>query len=263
MSPRDDDHIGYVPKITPAHDEIASYQRTKAKGSLSASIGDVPHVGGPATSSSMMIKSTLTTVILVLLATGGWAGYLHLKLQAAQQSIRNYDTRITSLERQLSVTDESMSESSVAMKIKLRELDSEVRKLWDNVWKKSKQQLAEHDASLSKQQSSIESNTAFIALTKQQLSKNNAVVDGLSQQLKKAEQMRSLVRANQTAITQQNNVAEAAVDKANRATKDIQKLSGRIKSTEEWIESINGFRRQVNRDISTLKQGVNQASSGT
>lgn len=263
MSSRDDDHIGHVPKITPAHDEIASFQRTKARGALAASIGDVPHVDGPAMSSSMIMKSTLTAVVLVLLVTAGWAGYLHLKLQAAEQSIRNYDTRITDLERQLSVTDESMSESSVAMKVKLRELDSEVRKLWDNVWKKSKLQLAAHDASLAKQQSSIASNTAFIALAKQQLSKNELVVDGLSQQLKKSEQMKSQVTANQQAITRQNNIAEAAVDKANRVSKDVQKLSGRIKSTEEWIESINGFRRQVNRDIGALKQSVNLQAGGT
>ncbi|MEH6558741.1 MAG: hypothetical protein V7708_13145 [Oceanicoccus sp.] len=263
MSPRDDDHIGHVPKITPAHDEIASFQRAKAKGTLSASIGDVPNVDGPATSSSVIMKSTLTAVVLVLLATAGWAGYLHLKLQVAQQSLRNYDSRITDLERQLSVTDESMSESSVAMKVKLRELDSEVRKLWDNVWKKSKQQLAAHDLSLAKQQSSIESNTAFVALAKQLLSKNDSVIEGLSQQLKKAEQMRSQVTANQKAITQQNNVAESAVDKANRVSKDIQKLNGRIKSTEEWIESINGFRRQVNRDISALKKSANPASDGS
>lgn len=261
MSSRDDDQIGHVPKITPARDEIASFQRSKAKGGLAATIGDVPDVGGSVTSSTMM-KSALVAIILVLLATAGWAGYLHLKLQAAQQSIRNYDTRITDLERQLSVTDESMSESSVAMKVKLRELDSEVRKLWDNVWKKTKQQLAEHDALLAKQQDSIASHTAFTAIAKQQLAKNDSVIGGLSQQLKKVEQMRVQITANEKSIGQQSKLAESAVDKANRAGNDIQKLSGRIKSTEEWIESINGFRRQVNRDISALKQRVNQAPAG-
>ena len=263
MSPRDDDHIGHVPKMTPAHDEIASFQRTKARSGLAASIGDVPNVTGPASSSSVIMKSTLTAVVLVLLATAGWAGYLQLKLQAAEQSIRNYDTRITDLERQLSVTDESMSESSVAMKIKLRELDSEVRKLWDNVWKKTKEQLAVHDLSLAKQQNSIESNTAFVALAKTMLSKNDSIIEDLSQQLKRAEQMRTQVTANKKAISQQGNVAEAAVDKSNRANKEIQKLSGRIKNTEEWIESINGFRRQVNRDIGALKKSVNRPPSSS
>lgn len=262
MSRRDDDHIGHVPKITPAHDEIASFQRTQAKGALAASLGDVPDVSGSSGSSSMAIKSILTAVVLLLVATGGWAAYLHLKLQAAQQSIRNYEVRISDLEQKLSVTDESMSESAVAMKVKLRELDSEVRKLWDNVWKKTKQRLSEHDSQLTKQQLAIDSSNDFIVSTKQQLAKNEKVVAGLSAQLKKAAQMQTTVTANQSALKRQEATAESAADKANKAVADMRKLDRRIKETEEWIESINGFRKQVNRDLNALKQAAASTAAG-
>lgn len=263
MSRRDDDHIGHIPKITPAHDEIASFQRTQAKGSLAASLGEVPDVGSTAGSASVATKSILTLVVLVLLATAAWAGYLHQKLQIAEKSLQNYELRIGDLERRLMVTDESMGESSAAMKVKLRELDTEVRKLWDNVWKKSKARFAEHDALLKKHADSIVASDAFMVSAKKQMSKRDDVVAGLSQQLNKAQQLHSQVAENQLVLNQQEKSLELVADKTNRVSADIGKLDLRVKGTEEWIESINGFRRQVNRDLGTLKQNVGQMQGTT
>ncbi|ARN72855.1 hypothetical protein [Oceanicoccus sagamiensis] len=259
MSRRDDDHIGHVPKITPAHDEIASFQRNQAKGQLAASLGEVPDVGAAGSASaSMATKSVLTLVVLVLLATAAWAGYLHQKLQIAEKSLQNYELRIGDLERRLMVTDESMGESSAAMKVKLRELDSEVRKLWDNVWKKSKQKFAENDALLKLHTESIAASDAFIASAKQQMTKRDDVVAGLSQQLQKTQQLHSQVAENQLVLGQQEKSLENMADKTNRVSADLGKLDRRVKGTEEWVESINGFRRQVNRDLTALKQGSSQ-----
>ncbi len=263
MSRRDDDHIGHVPKITPAHDEIASFQRSQAKGSLVDSLGEVPDVGSAGGSASMATKSILTLVVLVLLATAAWAGYLHQKLQIAEKSLQNYELRIGDLERRLNVTDESMGESSAAMKVKLRELDSEVRKLWDNVWKKSKARLAAHEALLEKHTQSIADSDTFIASAKQQMTKRDDVVAGLSQQLKKTQQLHSQVAENQLMLNQQEKSLEIVADKSNRVSADLGKLDRRVKGTEEWVESINGFRRQVNRDLGTLKQSVGQMQGGT
>ncbi len=257
MSRKDDDYIGHVPNITPAHDEIASYKRSQAKGALNA-IGEVPNVGSNGEGSSTAVKSILAVVVLILLLTAGWAAYLHQRLGIADQAIRNYELRISDLERQLSVTDESMSESSVAMKVKLRELDFEIRKLWDNVWKKSKERLAEHDALLEKQQKSINAAEAFVASTRSQLAKNDTVVEDLRKQLKATEQMKERVAANVKALSGIQATAESAADKSNRLTSEVAKLERRLETNEEWIESINGFRRQVNRDLIDLQKNVGQ-----
>ena len=260
MSLRDDDHIGHVPKMTPAHDEIASYQRNKAKGSLVASLGEVPDV--PSHGTSSMSSMVLALVVLVLLTTAGLAGYLYQKLGLAEQAISNYELRISSLERQLSVTDESMSESSVATQVKVRELDSEIRKLWDNVWKKSKQQFASHDSQLKQHQQSIRQSEAFIATVKKQLAKNNSVVAGLSKQLAKAEKMQQSVAVNKKNLGRQEARYENTIDKLNLMSSRVNKLDRRVKGTEEWVESINGFRRQMNRDMGSLKQRVGQLQGG-
>jgi hypothetical protein len=261
MSRRDDDHIGHVPKIAPAHDEVASYQRIQGKGSLKARLGEVPDVQGGG-GGSPISTGVLGLVIVVLLATAGLSGYLYQKLTQAEQSIQNYELRISDLERRLSVTDESMSESSVAMKVKVQELDSEIRKLWDNVWKKTSATLSQHEALLKNHQQSISKNESFINSTKERLSKNDAVLSGLNTQLAKAEKIQSLVDASQRKMAQQETRIDTAVDKLNLMSTNVTKLESRVKDTEGWIESINAFRRQVNQDINNLKQGTGQAQGG-
>lgn len=259
MPTRDDDHIGHVP-ITPAHDEIASYKRTKAKGSLASSIGEVPDVAAGAGGVGGVSTVVLVMVVLVLMATAGLSVFLYQKLKVAEKSIAVYELRISDLERRLSVTDESMSESSVAIKVKVRELDSEIRKLWDNVWKKAKQQLAEQDAMLQKHQQSIAANEGFISSAKQQFASNTKVVEDLRGQLEQAQQMRETVMANQARLALQDDKLDNSTDKVNVLNSNVNKLGKRVESTEEWIESINGFRRQVNRDINQLKQKVAPAA---
>jgi predicted nucleic acid-binding Zn-ribbon protein len=257
MSRRDDDHIGHVPKMTPAHDEVASFARNQAKGSLASSLGAVPEVrSGQAT--PVVMKTVLSLVVLVLLLTAGLSGFLYQQLQAADKSLQQYELRISELERQLMVTDESMSESGVAMKVKIREMDSEIRKLWDNVWKKQKKRLSEHEALLEQYGKSISLSDTFISSARQQMSKSESVVAGLSGELKKTQKFHSQVAENQLMLGQLEKAMEFTADKSNRAGNDIIKLDRRIKETEDWIESINGFRRQVNRDLGDIKQNVGQ-----
>jgi methyl-accepting chemotaxis protein len=254
MSRRDDDHIGHVPKITPAHDEIASYNRSKAKGAFAASLGDVPDVQG----NSSVMKPLVAAVVLMLVVTLGLSAYLYKQLTETQSMIRLYEVRIGDLEQRLSVTDESMSESSVAMKVKVKEMDSEIRKLWDNVWKKSKESFAKIDVTLKNHQQSIASSDAYIASAKQLQSKNDRVVADLTQQLTSIKSMQSTVTNNQKLLASQERSIETTNDKVNRMTNSVTALDRRVKETEEWVESINGFRRQANRDINELNQKIGQ-----
>jgi chromosome segregation ATPase len=260
MSPEEDDPMDSGPKMAPEHDEIASFQRTKAKGGLAASLGEVPVTYGSGSGSGS--KGLFLAVLVVVLLLAGWSGYLQMKLQATHQTINNYEARVADLEQRLMVTDESLSESGVATKVKIREMDSEIRKLWDNVWKKSKQTFAEHEALLGKLSESIKSNQQLLTTASQQLSKNDSVITGLKEQLVVVQQLNKQITANQQALVKQQRSLETTADKANRVTANITKLERRVKSTEEWVESVNGFRRQVIRDIDSLKQNVGQLQAG-
>lgn len=254
MTPKDSQQHGREPSIVPARDEIASYQQAN-RSTFAASLGEVPDVSGGGSAAS---KGVMAIVILLLLATSGLAVYLFQKLTTAEKSLSQYEVRITELERRLSVTDESMSESSVAIKVKVRELDLEIRKLWDNVWKRSKQKLAEHDTQLAKLQKSAQRSDQFITTSKQLQSNNEKVVVDLKQQLKKVQQTQTTVAANKSKVGQLESQLENTNDKLNRFGNTVTGIDRRVKDNEEWVESINGFRRQVNRDITSLKQSAGQ-----
>lgn len=260
MSRRDDDHIGEVPKIAPAHDEVASYQKTRKKSAFVAGLGEVPDI--PSNGSSVVANTVVAVAVLVSLAAAGWAAYLHQKLQLAQQTLITNEQRLGELERRLSVTDESMSESSVAIKVKVREMDSEIRKLWDNVWKRSKEQFAEIDVKLQSHDNSIVSSDKFIANARQLQAKNDKVVAQLGSQLKSVQKTSAAVKANSEKLARVEGSLESTSDKVNRVSADSVKLGRRVKDTEEWVESINGFRRQVNRDIGVIKQDVGKLQGG-
>jgi DNA repair exonuclease SbcCD ATPase subunit len=85
--------------------------------------------------------------------------------------LERYEGRIAELEDRLADTDEGMSQNAAVQAAKIRELDSEVRKLWDNVWKRSKERLGVLEASSKRFASAIAANQQTIAATQQQLGK--------------------------------------------------------------------------------------------
>lgn len=247
----ENDNPGGGPKITPSMDEIASFQRGKGRG-ITARLGEVPHVESHGSSTTS--KAILAFATIAVLVALSWSVILHKKLTAAEQSLRLYEQRINSLEKQLYVTDESMSESSVAMKSTIREMDTEIRKLWDNVWKKTKERMEAYDKKLAQ-------HDTYIASSQKQLSDNDSVVKALSAQLEKTRRMQVTVTSNQQRIASQEAMLEANTDKINRLSTDMINMNRRVDESETWVDSINGFRRQVNRDIADLRKEVGGVTS--
>ena len=97
----------------------------------------------------------MLTLLIVALAAAAY--YLFDQLTIAQGDLKQAQQRLEVLEQRLSSADESLEENSVTTAVKLKELDFEIRKLWDNVWKKQKQELAEHDAQLAKNEKLLKS----------------------------------------------------------------------------------------------------------
>ena len=69
-------------------------------------------------------------------------------LQQSRDTLVIYNQTIDTLKSQLSVTDENVSQTSAQAEDKLKHLETEIRKLWDNVWRKASRRLDEHEAQL-------------------------------------------------------------------------------------------------------------------
>ncbi|MBT6038687.1 MAG: hypothetical protein HOH17_05420, partial [Halieaceae bacterium] len=69
-----------------------------------------------------------------------------------------------------------------------------------------------------------------------------------------------LERLSKTAMDAQANL-ERLADNVNKANLDRAAMKQRVTSNEEWIESINAFRRQVNASISRLEEQMRSSQS--
>ena len=58
----------------------------------------------------------------------------------------------------------------------------------------------------------------------------------------------------------QNDV-ERLADDVNRANLERASIGNRVTANEEWVESINGFRKQVNANVSQLRADIRQLSA--
>jgi chromosome segregation ATPase len=209
----------------------------------------------------------LTLLVLVL---SGVSYYLYDQLSGTQAQLMLGQKRIDALEQRLSSADESISESTVTTSVKLKELDQEVRKLWDNVWKKQKDELAQHDATLDKQQSEMDKSIKRIGALEAKLKTSD-------EQLSKIVKSYSSDREAFTSMSGKLDrvIAQSEVNRKELLNMGKQVAAGggldvrvkdlerRITQNEEWLDSVNAFRKQVNRDIESMRQTMTQYHSGS
>ena len=161
----------------------------------------------------------------------------------------SYAQRISDLEDRLSDTDEGMAQNSQLQAVKIKELDSEVRKLWDNVWKSSKERLGKLEAADKKhgpQISSLESDMNNVQSQLEAASVDLAKMKGVAGDLSR---LMGSAKTNQAEV-------ERVADTLNRIELEMTRLSKRVQSNEEWLNSVNAFRKQVNASLLELRNTV-------
>jgi len=220
--------------MKPAHDEVIQRRRS-VRGS-----------------SPFQSKSGLTWLALVVaIAASISSYYLFRQNQLAEARVTAAELRLSSLESRLTSAGDALTQSDEAVRVQLKELDREVRKLWDNVWKKSKVILEEHSLNIKNLTTRTSKLNDQQALSKQQLSALNGEIMGHSASLEElTESLDSLQTASQQ-LAAMNQLVPRLEQQLNAHDK-------RINSNEEWVDSINSFRRQVNRQLNSLSQPVNK-----
>ncbi len=266
MSPHDNEPLTDIPRMVPERDDVVSYQRQKpqsakprAERNRAAEVDDdyeEPATGG---------GNSAVVYLLAVVAAGllGWAGWQQLQLSDTRVEMAASQARIADLEQRLSVTDESVNQSSVAMQVKLKDLDGEVRKLWDNVWKKNQETLAAHQTQLASLDKAVKAAQAEVAKASQGLAAQQKGVEGMRGQLEQMARTEATVELSKRKLDEQQVALESVTEKLNRITAEQNKLAQRIATNEEWVQSINNFRRQTNRELVNIKSMMSPASSGT
>ena len=230
--PRRDDELSNIPTMTPARDELGDRRRSPQPR---------PSGGGGGGGFGSIVA------LVIALAASGAAYYLWDQQQAVIARAEQAEQRLASLESQLASTGDELSQSDAAVRVKLKELDTEVRKLWDNVWKRSKETLAEHDKQLAALASSSKSMAGKQAAAETRLqdlrnesTRVAAMLDDMGQTLGEIE------RVGRDALTLADQVNELRVQQKN--------IDRQLADHEEWLHSINTFRQQVNQQLNSQNQ---------
>jgi hypothetical protein len=244
MSRQDNEPVPEIPELVPERDELVSYQRhnakpnkPKAKERASESTDEPPRSGSNVWAYAAGV---------VALAAVGWAGYLHLQLQAAEQ-------RVTALEQRLSSTDESVNQSSVALQVKINEVDAALTALRDDTLKRYKATLDQRGAQIDNIDKALKGTQGGVTRLEQRLGDHDKALESARAQIDK---MSPLVDLSKKKVDEHQTALDALSSRVKSVADNQSKLDSRLSNNEEWVESINTFRKQMNREVVNIKQQI-------
>jgi chromosome segregation ATPase len=260
------DDLEHIPSIVPTRDGMPERGNTRPKANTRNEGGRQPSPqksAGTERGTGLLVRFFVFISLIVAVAACAWAWRLQAQLLQADERIADYATRIGDLEARLSDTDEGMNQNAEVQAAKLTELDKEVRKLWDNVWKETKDRLSKLEAGNASQDKNISAVQGSVSTAQSQAKTTSAEVTGLKTEVAALKGeiagLKSvagdMARLMSSAKTNQAEV-ERVADTLNQINLSLAKLDKRVTSNEEWVASINTFRKQINTSVSELQAAV-------
>lgn len=250
---RDDDPDD-IPSMVPTRDDddLSGPPRGATARTAAGSAGRA----AAAPAGTGLLLRLLATVSLVVAAVAcAWAWQLDERLTQAGFESERFEERVAELEARLSDTGEGLSQDTAAMAVKIKELYSEVDKLWASAWRRNKARLDELEGSTKNQGQSLAALEGSLGTVTSQLNAASADLKRLKGVAGDLERLMKSARANQTQV-------ERVADTLNRLELDFARLGKRVEANEGWVDSINAFRRQVNSSISQLENSVRSMRMG-
>lgn len=250
------DDLEHIPSIVATRD----VQPERGSNRARASKGEGGRQSGPSKSPSrdggtgLLARFFIALSLVVTVGVGVWAWQLQTQLLQANDQIENYAMRIGDLEARLSDTDEGMNQNAEVQAVKIAELEKEVRKLWDNVWKESRERLGKLEDASASHSKDIKSVKGTVTSATSQLREVSADIVGLKAISGDLTRIIASGKANQAEV-------ERVADKLNEINLTLAKMDRRVAGNEEWLASVDVFRKQVNASLSQLQKAIRAQSS--
>jgi chromosome segregation ATPase len=251
--PHDDqDHI---PSIVPSRDTETHFAKPSsqprgAKASRGGGNGGsrAPS-GGSAGGAGIWTRLFLTIALVVAAVACAWAWQLQEQLEQSGHIMERYEARISDLEDRLSDTDEGLSQNTATMAVKIKELYSEVDKLWASAWRKNKAKIEALEKSSKTHSSKLASAEKSLGTARSQLKAASGDIAKLKSVAGDLDRLLTSSKASQAEV-------ERVADDLNRISLEYSKIDKRVKDNEEWLGSINAFRSQVNSALTRIQADI-------
>ncbi len=238
--------------IRPARDEVSSYRRSN-------------RAEAPAKSNFNGILVFVIVVLAIMMGVGGFVLIeVQKKLDQSNVLLQKGQESVQQLEDRLSATGTDVSKTLQNMQGQMDTNVSEIDKLWKVAYRQNKPAIQENLAEIVKIRSDLKTNVAPL----------NNTVQGMIESFNKLSSDMTEVRQgmsieNEETITQVSMVRGQIQDQSVQVEgnkREISILSNQMKETQEAIDVIDQYRKQVNQRLIDLQgqiqdQPVNQTTS--
>ncbi|MDB3933215.1 hypothetical protein N9393_02665 [Luminiphilus sp.] len=233
--------------------EIPSFAARRDEAVDSAPRNAIPGRAREGAGMGSASKFFLTLSFIAVCGLSGYAWFSYQLIAELTSDQSRTGKQVQSLENLLTDTDETVTKSAAAMGAQLNLLDSEVRKLWDarRAANRKVTDLGKADRAAATTIQTLKDNGFRQTKTLEALRADLKALQTLSQDIE---------RLAGSARQIQNDV-ERLADDVNRANLERASLANRVGANEEWVASINGFRKQVNANVDQLRTDIRRLSA--
>ncbi|WP_160154128.1 hypothetical protein [Microbulbifer sp. ALW1] len=208
-------------------------------------------VSAPEPTSSGGGSSFLAIVALMLALAGlGAAGFLYQQWQLTRTVLVDAEARIVQLEKRFEMSGEESAASVEVLNAKVKENASEIRKLWG--------------VSFDTNRKNIAANKAAADAAKKDVAALSKKVSGFESSLKKVAALESDIAKLKESTASASRDTKDKVASLERQLSSVRAdLTARVGANEEAVQSIDSYRRTVNKDLVQLRDAIRSLQSSS
>jgi len=194
-------------------------------------------------------SSFLSIVALMLgLAGLGAAGFLYTEGQKINAELAAAEQRIVQLEKRFEMSGEESAASVEVLSAKVKENLSEIKKLWG--------------VSFDTNRKSIAANKAAADSAKKEVAALSKKVSGVESSLKKVAALESdLAKLKESTASASRDTQDKVASLERQLSSVRADLTARVGANEEAVQSIDTYRRTVNKDLVQLRDAIRSLQS--
>jgi len=232
---------GSSPPIEPQLDKPIG-RGARSAGPISTPAAPTAPAAMPEERSGGVSVVGIVALILALAGLGG-AAFLYNQWQETRSQLVDADQRIGELEKRFDMSDEESTASVEVLNAKVKDNAAEIRKLWGVSYDTNRKQIA--------------SNKDVAAANKKALASLSSQVGGLKDSLKKVAAVESALAELRKSTTASDRETKDTLAKMERQLASVRtELTARVGANEEAVESMDTYRRTVNKDIVQLRDAI-------
>ncbi|WP_323847210.1 hypothetical protein [Microbulbifer magnicolonia] len=194
--------------------------------------------------------SVLGLFALILALAGlGAAAFLYQQWQISRVQLVDAESRIAELEKRFEMSDEESSASVEVLNAKVKDNAAEIRKLWGVAYDTNRKGIA--------------ANKDATEANKKQVAALASKVNGLSASVQKIAAVESALAELRNGNTASQRDTADKLAKLERQLSSVRSdLTARVGANEEAVQSIDAYRRSVNKDLVQLRDAIRSLQGG-